>query len=255
MRKSTALDLVKNSNFSGFSLNTHKFLLAGFKKPIRHNKEITIYIEGDGLAWLDRFTVSGNPTPLDPLALKLALLDEEVNVIYLARPCQYVDLENERNCSSRYWTSHRFSKEVVSSFNEALDILKTMYKVTGFHLVGFSGGGAIAALLAMRRNDIKSLRTVAGNLDHVALAKAHDATPLSGSLNPITEALKIENIPQIHFSGSNDVVVPPWVASSFVNAIESKKCAKVIVVPNTEHLVGWVLQWRNFSFMEPVCQK
>ena len=38
--------------------------------------------------------------------------------------------------------------------------------------VGYSGGAAVAALVAGRRSDIVSLRTLSGYLDHVALNRA-----------------------------------------------------------------------------------
>ncbi len=54
---------------------------------------------------------------------------------------------------------------MVNSIHKTLDQIKTRYNASGFNLIGYSGGGAIAALVAADRNDILSLRTVAGNLD------------------------------------------------------------------------------------------
>ena len=48
------------------------------------------------MSWVDRFTPSSNPTPTNPLAFKMALVDESENIIYLARPCQY---EWSNNCN------------------------------------------------------------------------------------------------------------------------------------------------------------
>lgn len=55
---------------------------------------LTIYIEGDGLAWINRSSPSADPTPTDPIALKLALAQPEGNAVYLARPCQYAGAVN-----------------------------------------------------------------------------------------------------------------------------------------------------------------
>ena len=41
-------------------------------------------------------------------------------------------------------------------------------RIKGIHLIGYSGGGAIAVLTASRREDVLSVRTIAANLDHSA---------------------------------------------------------------------------------------
>jgi len=73
---------------------------------------LTIYIEGDGLSWIDASTPSNEPTPMDPLALKLALRDDAPSA-YLARPCQYVAEDRKKSCAQKYWTYSRFSEEVI----------------------------------------------------------------------------------------------------------------------------------------------
>ena len=47
---------------------------------------ISVYIEGDGLAWISVSMPSPDPTPLNPVALQLAALDPGCNVVYLGRP-------------------------------------------------------------------------------------------------------------------------------------------------------------------------
>ena len=32
---------------------------------------------------------SDNPTPVNPMLLKLATMDKRPNIVYIARPCQY----------------------------------------------------------------------------------------------------------------------------------------------------------------------
>lgn len=65
-----------------------------------------------------------------------------------------------------------------------MDALKQRFGATRLTLVGYSGGAAVAALLATRRNDVARLVTVDGNLDHRAWTAHHRVTPLTGSLNP-----------------------------------------------------------------------
>lgn len=253
-RKDNALLIAAKSGFSAFSVQTDTFRLAGFSNASKPISELTVYIEGDGLAWLDRYTVSSNPTPKNPLALKLATKDPSNGVLYLARPCQYVNIKTQSNCNSKYWTSHRFAKEVISSYEQAIDILKRTYQATGVRLVGYSGGGAIAALLAARRADVLSLITVAGNLDHVALSKYHRASILTGSLNPISVAASTYHIPQVHYSGSKDKIVPNWIAKSFSNEANAKNCSKHQSLQNIGHSDGWDAIWARLVGNEPKCQ-
>ncbi len=62
----------------------------------------------------------------------------------------------------------------VSGLGERLDHLT---------LVSYSGGGAVATLVAARRNDVHNLVTVAGVLDHELWTRNHHLSPSTGSLN------------------------------------------------------------------------
>jgi hypothetical protein len=240
-------------NLSQFNVESRFFNLTGFSKKIIKKTPITVYVEGDGFAWVTRSLISKNPTPTKPMLLRLAGLDPKRNVIYLARPCQYVTLKLEKNCNSKYWTSHRYSEEVVFTYLKVLDVIQKKYNTTGFHLVGFSGGGAITSLLASRRNDVLSLRTIAGNLDHVTLNTEKRVSQLTGSINPIDEAKRLENIPQIHFVGTKDEVIPSWVARSFVKTVGEGPCVRTKVVLGTSHLDGWSEVWKKLSLINPLC--
>ncbi|EKF7417556.1 TPA: hypothetical protein MXR76_002021 [Pseudomonas aeruginosa] len=80
---------------------------------------------------------------------------------YIARPCQYV---RNNHCSYKIWTDRRFSDEAVESISTALDKIKLKMGASHVELVGHSGGGAIALLLAARRYDVTSVHALAGNL-------------------------------------------------------------------------------------------
>lgn len=207
----------------------------------RGNAEsITIYVEGDGFAWASRTRPSTNPTPINPLALRLAAHDPAPAVAYLARPCQYV---SSSACNRRYWGNARFSEEMIAAMNEAVSIAKARAGASQVHLVGFSGGGAVVALLAARRSDVASLRTVAGYLDHVSLNEAIGVSPLSGSLDPMQSVGSLRTIPQLHMSGADDSVIPPWVAEGFVAAQSESACAAAITLTGVQHNAGWVDAW------------
>lgn len=252
-RIQTALLLAQQTGFKPVTFNTSQFKLASFRKFKTSSPIVAVYIEGDGFAWIDRYTISRNPTPFNPMALKLATVDKSANVIYIARPCQYIELSQERYCSNQYWTSHRFSKEVIDSYNQVLDQISSTIQGVQYHLIGFSGGGAIVALLAEQRSDVVSLRTIAGNLDHVALNKKHNVSQLTGSLNAITKAADLRNLPQIHYSGEDDKTVPSWVAHKFVKAVGVNSCIKTISVAGASHFDGWLSYWVGQSAQLPSC--
>ncbi len=154
---------------------THDFVLAVYSKIGDPRQPVHVYIEGDGLAWISRHRLSDDPTPRRAIGLALAAADPGPNVIYLARPCQYIDLRSHP-CDRAWWSGKRFAEEVIRSENEALDELMRQAPGQPIHLIGYSGGAAIAVLLAVRRNDVASLRTVAGNLDTEAVNRHHRST-------------------------------------------------------------------------------
>ena len=254
-RQNQAEEVAKKFGMASYLLPGNLFTLFGYTRFTRQAvvNDLTIYLEGDGLAWIDRYTISNNPTPINPLALKLAGRDPSGNVSYLARPCQFVDLTRETNCRKDYWTGKRYSDEVVSSMNTAVSKLMARSGAVKLHLVGYSGGGAIAVLLASRRADVSSIRTVAGNLDPVSLFKTKNVTPLYGSLDPTKVASKLKNVPQIHFSGSDDVIVPPWVASDWVKLSQNSRCVRHTLVLNTSHSSGWEKNWSRLLLGKPMC--
>ncbi len=221
-------------------IQTTPFTLTAYERVKHQNKPATIYIEGDGLAWINRYTMSPDPTPTNPVALRLAAADNSANVIYLARPCQYGQIAA---CSPQYWTDSRFAPEVMTSMNAALNDIKTRHNITEFNLVGFSGGAAIAVLLAAKRDDIVSLRSVAGNLDHERFTEFHNDSPLSGSLNPIDVARKINHIPQHHFIGAEDETIPSAIAENFIKHSGKTNCIRSSIVPDTTHEDGWADIW------------
>ena len=214
---------------------------------------VTVYIEGDGFAYVTQNRISRDPTPMNPIGLRLAVVDGEKNVIYLARPCQYVDLTREASCVKRYWSSHRFSEEVILAYEQALEEMKRIGGATAFHLVGYSGGGAVAVLVAARRGDIISVRTVAAYLDHVALNELVGVAPLRGSLDPMKVAAQLNRIPQIHYAGNEDQVIPVWVAERFVSSVGASDCAHAVVLDGVGHEKGWVTQWKRLAPLKPAC--
>lgn len=237
--------LASDAGWHRIQLDTKAFGMTGYVPDVLGPVEtLTIYIEGDGLAWLSRMQPSPDPTPRVPVGLQLAL-QHDSGAVYLARPCQYTQSTDARNCHLRYWTTHRFSTEVVDATNESIALLKDRYRAKHLILIGYSGGGAVAALVAARRQDVIHLITVAGNLDPQKWAESHRLTPLSGSLNPADFWQALQSIPQTHFLGAQDKNIPYSVFESYAGRFPSDRRPGAIVLDGQEHNCCWVKEWPN----------
>lgn len=243
-REAAANKLAEQKGWHAQHINTQKFDLVSYAPvPMSDESVLTIYIEGDGLAWHTRSTPSADPTPINPIGLKLALAHPSGNAGYLARPCQYVGGAAARGCSKAYWTNKRFAKEVIKASDEALTILKLKFGARHLQLVGYSGGGAVAALLAAQRDDVTLLVTVAGNLDHQVWTEANHISPLDGSLNPADYWQALTEIQQVHFVGENDLIIGTAIAASYRQNFCSPHQIKIITLPNIDHHCCWVKPW------------
>jgi hypothetical protein len=225
------------------------------KKPDQNL--LAIFIEGDGLAWITGSQPSEDPTPLNPVALSIAL-NQPGRVAYLARPCQFQASLKTNPCQQQYWTSARFSQVVINAMNQAVSELKARHGAKQLVLVGYSGGGAVAALVAARRTDVLHLVTIAGNLDPVFWAKEGRLTPLGQSLNPADFWQQLAGISQIHFVGVNDQVVPESVAKSFIARFPAHLKPTLVRVPGFDHQCCWAQRFaelialqhlKNFPFV------
>lgn len=221
-----------------------KFELRSYVPKIKlHADVLTVYIEGDGLAWLSGTRPSDNPTPVRPVGLELALRHPRGAAAYLARPCQYVESGTGTSCNQHYWTDLRFSPEVVEASDAAISVLKQRFGATKLVLVGYSGGGAVAALVAGRRNDVIQMVTVAGNLDHRAWTMQHHLSPLTGSLNPADEWEKLVDIPQLLLLGEKDRVVSRSMTDAYASSFPPEHRPEIESVPGFDHECCWVEQW------------
>jgi pimeloyl-ACP methyl ester carboxylesterase len=237
--------VARDAGFNKQRINTSDFILTSYTKLDNQSDILRIYIEGDGFAFSSRRRLSSNPTPKNPVALKLAVKDPYTNIAYLARPCQYISKKEEKNHYEKYWSDRRFSGEVINSMNEAVDELKSQARAKEIVLVGFSGGAAVAVLIAARRDDVSEIITVAGNLDHAAINEHHKVAQMKGSLNPIHYAQDIAHIPQRHFAGEKDKVVPVYIIKGFAYESGDTDYTTVIVVEGCGHNDGWVDIWQD----------
>ena len=239
-RQALADELVLAQGWHAVALGAGPFeLLAYVPRSIKRAPALTLYLEGDGYAWQNRATPSPDPTPLQPVALRLALAQPAGNAAYLARPCQYVN-KPSKPCAPRYWTGARFAPEVIAATNEAIDDLKARFGASQLTLVGYSGGAAVAALVAAQRHDVQQLVSVAGNIDHAAWTTLHRLSPLSESLNPLQARATLGAISQWHFAGRLDRVIPPRLIKSWVQGLPN---AQLVVIDGYDHSCCWAENW------------
>jgi len=234
------IDLANNialkNNFISKDINTDDFTIKTYIKNLNSSKNLKLYIEGDGFSWIDKHTISPNPTPINPVSLNFAIKDTASNVVYMARPCQY---NFTNNCKSKYWTDSRFSNIIIKNINQAIDVLKKHMQIDTIELIGFSGGGAIVTLISSRRDDIVKITTIAGNLNHKLLHQFHHLNYMEDSLNPINIASNISYIPQIHYIAEFDKIIPKSIVTSFIKASSQYNNIKIHTIKNATHSYGW----------------
>ncbi len=239
-----------------------QFDLKAWERMHQRNEVATIYIEGDSIHEVDtdakiisRNLFSINSTPDFPVGLYLASRDKSENLAYLARPCQYIKLPKDKGCHESYWQENRFAPEVIAAYETALDDIKSRYSITDFHLVGYDGGGNIAAVLAAKRSDIISLRTVAGNLNPDITTDKTNQNPLStNSVLAVDYASQLYGIPQHHFIGAADNYITPGVYHSYRQMVGLSDCISYSLVQDADHTNGWVEKWPSLLAITPTCK-
>lgn len=245
--------LAKKSGLNSQNLQTSRFELRIWQRITAPAQPVRVYIEGDGYAWVSRTRPSDDPTPRQPTGLMLAAADASANVLYLARPCQFIGPPLPANCGTTWWTENRFSPTVVQAMDEALSQSLQPWPGIQIELVGYSGGGAIAALIAARRDDVRSLRTVAGNLDVAYVNAVHNVSAMPDALSAIDVAPRLANLPQIHFTGSADSTVPPETAKRFQQAAGGR-CVRIEQVRGMAHGSDWAAVWPSLLQQQPDCR-
>jgi len=189
------------------------------------------------------------------LLLNLFLSDKfKGNLAYLARPCQWLE-QKPSSCQPKYWTSLRYSPEVISSLNHALDVLKQGSQAESLELIGYSGGGTVALLLAARRQDVNSLRTIAGNLANSFFTRYHGVSDMPKSLDPVDFVAQLQSLPQLHFVGGADDVIPVEVAEYYHSKLASPHCAQYRVLSSVSHSSGWLELWPKLLSQSLPCSK
>jgi hypothetical protein len=204
---------------------------------------VWIYIEGDGIPWVTDFIPAADPTPHTFVALE-AMAAGGRPALYVGRPC-YFEANRDPGCETVMWTHRRFAPEVVASMAGAIQASLDAERLDGrpLILVGFSGGGTLATLLAPELPHICALITMASPLDLDAWTREHDYSPMTGSLNPATVLSPLPSgIRQLHLRSRRDHVVAADNAASWLSR---QPHAELRVFDSVDHGAGWLRVWRE----------
>ncbi len=234
-----AVDWAVQRGFTVTEVDSGSMNLLALVRQIRANETLTVYIEGDGAPWVTPWRAPSDPTPLKPLALALAAADPAPAVAYLGRPCQYPKAGALASCNPAWWMERRFAPEVLEAYASVLSQLQARLGAQRLRLVGYSGGGVIAALLAAQRPDVERLFTVAAPLALNDWATWHELTSFAPASDPSWQPGPFP--PAVHWVGQDDSVVPPAIVERFI----AKKGGEIVRMPGYDHQCCWARDWAH----------
>lgn len=208
---------------------------------------LTVVIEGDGRAHDRSGRPTRDPTPSRPLGLAIAHAWPEGPRAWLARPCQFTQ-RRDPACRPADWTADRFSAPMLAMLDGAVDDLKRRADVSQVRLVGWSGGGVMAAALARRRADVTELVTIAAPLDVKAWTSARRLSPLN--LAPEVESLAMRPLPlaQRHLLGERDRIVAPAAARAWAARLGGAGSVRTV---DETHAGHWPERLKDPEILKP----
>lgn len=210
----------------------HRHLVYANASATKTSEALFVYLEGDGRPWRGS-QPAADPTTRKPVALQL-LAQTRFPAIYVSRPC-YQEM-NDPECTPSSWTDARYSETIVSSMASAIGKASGGRKLI---LVGYSGGGTLALLLAERLPDVDGVITIGANLDTDAWTTRRNFLPLAGSINPAMSQ-QAHPWPEVHFQGRQDIIVPPSTTERY---FERYPAARREQVDGFDHVCCWVERW------------
>jgi dienelactone hydrolase len=205
---------------------------------------LVLFIEGDGSPWIrgwwpwSGWRIAADPTSRQPLALELAVATP-ASVLYLGRPC-YLEVRRPSECSEPLWASERYSSAIVASMSAAAATYIAEHHFEQVLIVGYSGGGTLAALMARNLPHASGLVAIAGNLDPDAWAQLHGYLPLQGSLNPSLEPPLPADLKQWYLVGERDSNVPAAATARYFARVPKDR---VWSYARFDHKCCWVEAW------------
>lgn len=213
-------------NFIYKEITTDGYVLASWQKTEDESLPIRIYVEGDGHAYTSNGYPTTDPTPKSYFLRNIAFNDTNANVVYLARPCQYIKSTGRNNID---WTTGRFSQKIVDNMAQAIKQIAGDKKVV---LIGYSGGALICGLIINQYNqelNVVKWITIAGLLNHTRWTTYFKYVPLKDSLDLDT----IPDIEQTHYIGKKDKIIP------YQLTLESVDKSNCVIIEDATHNSGF----------------
>jgi pimeloyl-ACP methyl ester carboxylesterase len=205
-------------------------------------RRLILVIEGDGPAWPAADRAPSDPTPGVSSARALARSlqvrwGEGSDVIYLGRPCQYGGTHRGAPCDPRWWTTDRYAQPVIAAYAAWLDVFALNREPRSLCLVGVSGGGLIAMLLAEQRPEVTGVMTIASPLAIDAWTAHHGLSPVDRGPAVRRGMERLGASRQLHFLGARDAVVPPEaVLADTQRAVDA---SRIKVLAGVGHAGPW----------------
>ena len=208
-----------------------------FRNTVSSGDSLHFYIEGDGSPYIDGRRPAADPTPRNPLMLRLMALDRSSSV-YIGRPC-YWGLAADAGCDPVYWTVGRFNASIVESCSAVIRAELARSHARRWSLYAHSGGAAIAILIAQHLGTAERIVTIGANLDINAWTALHGYAQLGASEDPATRLGSPLAIPTTHYVGTHDLNTPPVL----VRAAARRVGGEVVVVDGYTHNCCWERIW------------
>jgi hypothetical protein len=207
---------------------------------------LVFYVEGDGTPWIRDSRVAVDPTPANPVLLRLMENSAGASV-YLGRPC-YFGLSTSKGCEPRLWTFDRYGREIVESMCIAANEIASQHGAQTVQLIGYSGGGTIVVGMRACTDHLVAVTTIAANLDPRAWAEFHEYSPLN-DLSPLDSAATHTNsVSEMHWQCRDDHIIPPKITDAYFAA--TKNARRRIVQP-CSHASGWKQYWPEIIARSP----
>ena len=199
---------------------------------------LRIYVDGDGTPWIRNTRVAVDPTPANPVLLRL-MHDAAHPAVYLGRPC-YFGTSTDQECEQRWWTFDRYGQVVVDSMCKAANRISAELGADTVGLIGYSGGGAIVVGMSACTARLVSVTTIAGNLDPQAWAEHHRYSALH-DLAPLSQVATAQNrVHEAHWQCRGDLNIPPSVTDEY---FVDRAGAIRHIIDSCTHSTGWEQQW------------
>jgi len=231
--------LAKQGELQELMLPGSGFQHSAYARVTDGDSLLVLFIEGDGSPWVKRgLVVANDPTPHKPVMLQLAARTPG-SVLYLGRPC-YFAARSDPACEPRWWTSARYALPVVTSLASAAERFRNEHHLARVLLVGHSGGGTLAVLLARRLPGVVGVISIAGNLDPEEWTRQHGYLPLTESVDPVSDPPLDPKLPQWYLLGGQDTVVSEAMAQRYLARVPAPR---ILRYPDLDHSCCWQRVW------------